>query len=594
MRLAILSLLSLTLTLHAAQSSRTVTYDPTSLQLVAPSGLWSSNRAAIAAAVAPILGTNSGSSGSGTATSVITFGADKTGTSDSTAAFEAAQIASATNGYEVFVPPGTYKLNLVLRSRVHLKGAGGTVRYDWTDEVSNATKLRANDPTKPIILIGQYSGCPQFPMMGQRLSDLGFDGQGSATIGLCISNHFSGQSQYAGNGMIVEGCAFQRFTKYGVLDIGGGSLDMRQNCLMNSPTNFAALPAVSGDLPDAGSLRNNVIGGSRILQTTNGCNIDIQGGMGWTYDGGDIGNNRLHLAVASCTFTIVSGNFETCYGTHFIENYNAQLTILNTQFRHTQAGANTSAAFIRHTSGNGRDMLLMPSIYNVSSPWGAGTGWPAWEGVSTATAPIILTTYGSECSYRFTADGFSTFSGTMTVRTPHFAYESASTIAGKVPVFDANGNLWPSNAPSSGVTGLPWTALSNNATPTVVVTNSRLGVGVSAPTALADFKGSSSGRVTIGTMDGAPEYGTISLNGGGGSMSAAAYNLASSPDDKTLYINVPSGQSFRFTVNGTTMLLLSGSGDATFSGGIMYGGKWLYWRTNTISGTEIRYLGDGF
>jgi hypothetical protein len=210
---------------------------------------------------------------------------------------------------------------------------------------------------------------------------------------------------------------------------------------------------------------------------------------------------------------------------------------------------------------------------------------------------MILARYGQEGSYRFTSDNFATFGSPTTVRTPNVLYEAVGTIEGKVATFNSAGELYPSTPAASGLSApLDWRSMSNNATPALVVTNSRVGVGVAAPIAPLDVKGSGTGRVTVGTMDGATEFGTISLNGGNSAMGAGEYNLASSPDDKTLYINVPSGQAMRFTVDGSTMILLSAIGNVTMSGVLEYSAKWVYWRTNEVStpgGTiTLRYLGD--
>jgi hypothetical protein len=67
---------------------------------------------------------------SGAPLSVLDFGADPTGTSDSSAAFNSAISALPSSGGSIYIPAGTYNLNIVITNpNVHLIGAGSGSTY---------------------------------------------------------------------------------------------------------------------------------------------------------------------------------------------------------------------------------------------------------------------------------------------------------------------------------------------------------------------------------------------------------------------------------------------------------------------------------
>lgn len=70
----------------------------------------------------------------GAPANVLDFGADSTGSTDSTAAFDAAEAyLAALGGGIMFVPPGTYKINWVCTTEnIIVQGSGGRGEYDET------------------------------------------------------------------------------------------------------------------------------------------------------------------------------------------------------------------------------------------------------------------------------------------------------------------------------------------------------------------------------------------------------------------------------------------------------------------------------
>lgn len=86
-----------------------------------------------------------------------------------------------------------------------------------------------------------------------------------------------------------------------------------------------------------------------------------------------------------------------------------------------------------------------------------------------------------------------------------------------------------------------------------------IGTGTTAPAALLEIKGSSTGKIYLGELGGAATYGAI----GFGSISATGYRIAGGPADAGLYLNRDTGGNIGFFENGSTsvnqMVLTTGA-----------------------------------
>jgi len=107
------------------------------------------------------------------ALSVRTFGAKGDGRTDDTGAFHAAISALGRAGGVVLVPPGDYRINVVItQSNVRVQGvASGAFPYGYA-----TNRLRPYDVAKPIMQLGQDVGAHY--VADCEVSDLLFDGLG--------------------------------------------------------------------------------------------------------------------------------------------------------------------------------------------------------------------------------------------------------------------------------------------------------------------------------------------------------------------------------------------------------------------------------
>jgi hypothetical protein len=85
-----------------------------------------------------------------------------------------------------------------------------------------------------------------------------------------------------------------------------------------------------------------------------------------------------------------------------------------------------------------------------------------------------------------------------------------------------------------------------------------IGIGTVDPAANLHIKGSNVAQVLIGECTKSGHFSGISFNG---SLDTPSYNLRSSPSDKNLYLNRPSGSNMQFRVNDADQMCLSAQGN---------------------------------
>lgn len=148
---------------------------------------------------------------------------------------------------------------------------------------------------------------------------------------------------------------------------------------------------------------------------------------------------------------------------------------------------------------------------------------------------------------------------------------STGASAGYVLTSDASGNAsWQFSVGGGGgggvATGSPGqVAWYPNNAPYVAGTNNlyiktsdgNVGVGTTNPTARLAVIGNGTGNVMMGDP-GYANYGAISLNG---TLTGNNYNFTSSPSDRNLYINRPSGSSIRFRENNSDQVIIDTGGN---------------------------------
>ena len=140
--------------------------------------------------------------------SVLDFGADPTGLTDSTTAFTNAQLASKN----VYIPPGTYLIdNLRIQNKVNLIGAG--------KEVSVLKQGSTGNPA-----INCLSNITTGQLISLNLSNFGVEGKTGATVAAVLVAAYGAYAIYRSNfDFIVQ-------NSYRALEVQGASANNVFNC----------------------------------------------------------------------------------------------------------------------------------------------------------------------------------------------------------------------------------------------------------------------------------------------------------------------------------------------------------------------------
>lgn len=130
---------------------------------------------------------------------VLRYGADPSGAADSTAAFNKAIAVQKQHGCgEVLVPPGLYKVNLVITgSGIHMRALG----HDKYDDNGGTVGFIANTATDPVLQIGDGV-----------LTTRGLTFTGISVIG--VSGADKGIRIYGANRVHFHRCAVRAFDEY--------------------------------------------------------------------------------------------------------------------------------------------------------------------------------------------------------------------------------------------------------------------------------------------------------------------------------------------------------------------------------------------
>lgn len=136
------------------------------------------------------------------------FGALGDGLTNDSAAFTAAIAAVPDTGGTVFVPPGTYKINLLInRRKIRLVGT----HVGRVNSTTNAAGLTAYDPTLPVVTISNDTQLNE----GVELRDLEFSGFNTCYYALKLAG--GSYSQFFNN------ITIQGFTKKGLWILSGAA-----------------------------------------------------------------------------------------------------------------------------------------------------------------------------------------------------------------------------------------------------------------------------------------------------------------------------------------------------------------------------------
>jgi hypothetical protein len=153
--------------------------------------------------------------------------------------------------------------------------------------------------------------------------------------------------------------------------------------------------------------------------------------------------------------TVLSGNFESCFGQFYIENWNGKLFMVNPRFSNTKGlvGGNSNAVPVRQTSAQAITHIYNPTYWGLSN--GTPCGIPiVWEGVPTAEPPIIFAGRWQSAGWRFATDAnFTSFQPCTPVYSPTYIWNDPAVVSGYYATFDSNANI-VATAPVAGVAGI--------------------------------------------------------------------------------------------------------------------------------------------
>jgi len=160
---------------------------------------------------------------------VLTTGIDPTGTTDSSAAFQAAYNAlAAAGGGTLWIPPGTYIVGLNLTSRkVALRGMSGASN----DAYSGASTLKPVNATTPVMRIKWGAGGSAWDQVPFR--DMHFVGLGTQTAPLGRAIVWGNDTYVTGDelniSVLIDHCSFNQFDKCVQRQYGNIGLEIRDS-----------------------------------------------------------------------------------------------------------------------------------------------------------------------------------------------------------------------------------------------------------------------------------------------------------------------------------------------------------------------------
>jgi len=269
--------------------------------------------------------------------SVRWFGAKGNGTTDDTAAIQAAENAAPTGG-GVYFPYGTYLINNT--------GITKLSGITWTGEEKTASVLVAETATWTNSLVsgGTISNC-SFLNIGFNVSNMTPSGYPS-----CLAlNIFS-------NGEISQ-CAFTGITTIGILISGGTNFSIHDS-FFSAPTAVATLSEAvwirnTASTPQYYSIKNNIL--INIGTDFSGTDSEVSGNIiyGWKYGSAitvDQGAERFVISNNNCIFG-VGIDTNGVYATG-IENW-ASFSTITGNFCFGNSGAGISSGGLASTlTGN--------------------------------------------------------------------------------------------------------------------------------------------------------------------------------------------------------------------------------------------------
>ena len=158
--------------------------------------------------------------------SILDFGADPTGTTDSTSAFNNAQTQVAINGGTIFVPAGIYlHTGIIQNPNVSMVGVGaGAQAGSNAISTTYSGSVLKNTSSNNSITIAQSS----VNMRNSRLSYLKITSTGSAPIGVNASEW--------GNQAIINECEIDSHTQWGLYAVNCWNLIVHHNWFINNGT----------------------------------------------------------------------------------------------------------------------------------------------------------------------------------------------------------------------------------------------------------------------------------------------------------------------------------------------------------------------
>ncbi|MBU9228196.1 glycosyl hydrolase family 28-related protein [Burkholderia multivorans] len=362
--------------------------------------------------------------------SIADFGADPTGSADSTSAIQSAitYALSLTNGGQVYIPQGTYKVTAQINIpnttgvsiRIFGAGAASKIKYSGSATI---TMFYAGSGAPTFGSLYQFDNFGVASPTGGTITVFGLQNInnslfynvsvfGNATA-LSLNNSFNTR---------VIGCYFNTQTQYGIT---------------TATTGTNALYVMQTGISNAGAAAINLgVGGNNIVIRDS-----------------DLEANATAIAAANYTSVLIAGNYiENGTGAVF------SLTGTNSQwsFVGNWLGANSVTTTINNLSGG---MFTQNTLFNSAWAWGAAafdidSGENTLQGTATlgavpfhAVSSFTNNWTGSNVGYRLRSNGVVELRGDMIVGTSSLGnaaftlpvgYRPAQSLA--IPSANTSGN----------------------------------------------------------------------------------------------------------------------------------------------------------